>query len=165
MVCLYAVAFLFCVIVILLCAIQVFDNKQIIKWNTSLGCRFCCLSCFQSGALSLAICCVLELKHAICWIVGLKYLMRVAPHCFYGFHWFCHGVLFFDAFGWTLHGLHSCFHSAHGVLNCFDGFLDDFHRFFHDVHRFLDGVGWFLHVLSDFKWFFHGFYWCCHGVR
>ena len=47
---------------------------------------------WQSGALSLAICCVLDRKHAICWVMGLKSLMRVAPQCFHGFHWFCHGV-------------------------------------------------------------------------
>ena len=106
--------------------------------HISLGCSFCCFFCFQSGALTLAICCVLELKHAICWVVGLKSLMRVAPHCFYGFHWFCHGVhVFVDAFGWTLHGLHSFFHSVHGIFDLFCWFLD--------------AVGWFLHGLSDFS--------------
>ena len=67
----------------------------------------------------------------------------------------------FDAFGWTLHGLHSFFHSVHGIFDLFCWFLD--------------AAGWFLHVLSDFfpwillmlpwcslsfacvHWFLHGF--------
>ena len=44
---------------------------------------------------------------------------------------------FFDAFGWTLHGLHSFFHSVHGIFDLFCWFLD--------------AVGWFLHGLSDFS--------------
>ena len=43
----------------------------------------------------------------------------------------------FDAFGWTLHGLHSFFHSVHGIFDLFCWFLD--------------AVGWFLHGLSDFS--------------
>ena len=80
-----------------LCQLLVSDNKQINETHF-LGAVFVVFFCFQSGALTLAICCVLELKHAICWVVELKSLMRVAPHCFYGFHWFCHGVHFFWCF-------------------------------------------------------------------
>ena len=44
---------------------------------------------------------------------------------------------FFDAFGWTLHGFHSFFHSVHGIFDLFCSFLD--------------AVDWFLHGLSGFS--------------
>ena len=83
----------------LICAIASF--WQVISWVF-----FCSFFCIQSGALSLPICCVLELKHAMCCLLELKSLTRVVPQCFNGFHWFCHGLHVLNGFGWNLSGLH-----------------------------------------------------------
>ena len=83
----------------LICAIASF-------WQDISWVFFCSFFCFQSGAISLPICCVLELKYAMCCLLGLKSLTRVVPQCFNGFHWFCHGLHVFNGFGWNLSGLH-----------------------------------------------------------
>ena len=54
---------------VLICAIASFWQK--ISWVF-----FCSFFCFQSGALSLPICCVLELKHAMCCLLELKKIAR-----------------------------------------------------------------------------------------
>ena len=69
---------------------------------------------------------------------GAKISHARCAHCFYGFHWFCHGVhVFLMLLAELLHGLHSFFHSVHGIFDLFCWFLD--------------AVGWFLHGLSDFS--------------
>ena len=136
MVCLYAVAFLLCVIAILLCAIASFWHQQINEthllgavfvfflfsvWGTypcyllRFGAKTCNL--LSSGA---------KISHARCAPLFLWFSL-ILPWC----------SCVFDAFGWTLHGLHSFFHSVHGIFDLFCWFLD--------------AVGWFLHVLSDFS--------------
>ena len=105
---------------------------------------FCNSFCFQSGALSLPICCVLELKHALCCLLELKSLTRVVPQCFNGFHWFCHGLHVFNGFGWNLSGLH------YFSTMFMDFWIDlmDFLMVFIFIVLFnhsliLDGVAWF----------------------
>ena len=67
---------------------------------------------WRSGALFLAMCCVLELKHAICCILKLKSFMYVFHHVVCGFHWFLHGV------HWFFHSVH-CFYMVFIVFPLF----------------------------------------------
>ena len=73
---------------------------------------------FQSGALFLAICYILEQKPILCWILVLKIAICTVRRFFHGVHWFTR------SFHWFLH-------SVHWVCHGFNWFSHGFNRFFH----------------------------------
>ena len=62
---------------------------------------------FQSGALFLAICYILEQKPVLCWILELKCSIFTVHWFFRGFSQFFHGVHWFTQ---SVHRFFHCFH-------------------------------------------------------
>ena len=65
-----------------------------IMWK-NVGCRYLFFRfffVFQSGALFLAICYILEQKPVLCWILELKCAICTVHRFFHGFSRFFHGV-------------------------------------------------------------------------
>ena len=73
---------------------------------------------FQSGALFLAICYILEQTSVICWNLELKFAICTVHRFFHGVHWFTHSF-------------HRFFHRLHWICHGFDLFFHGFNRFFH----------------------------------
>ena len=99
--------------------------------SLNIGCIFLCyffwggVFCFQSGALFLAICYILEQKPVLCWFLELKFAICTVHRFFYGFTWFLHGV------HWFTQSVHRFFHSFHWIFRGFNCFFHGFNRFFH----------------------------------
>ena len=136
-----------------LCNCKSFFVQLQVSAKTSLVCLFFCFFfCFQSEALSLPICCVLELRHAMCCLLEPKTLMRGVPHCFYGCHCFCRGFHVFDGFGWILSGLMwFVFPHCSWIFKLIWWIFDGSHRFF--FQRFID-FRWCWEILACLKWLF-----------
>ena len=95
-------------------------NKTYYTYFTYLiGCRFFLFFfVFQSGALFLAICYILERKPVLCWILELKFAICTIRRFFHGVHWFTKSY-------------HRLVHSFHWVCHGFNWFFNGFNRFFH----------------------------------